>query len=293
MPPSPPKGFEAFWRATYDEARATLPRPSLRQIKSDKPDLEVFEVDFDGIGGFRVGGWLTRPVKEKPRRGVVFGHGYGGREGPDLNVPGPAAVTLFPCGRGFHRSARADLPASSPQHVIRGIEKPETYLHRFCVADIWSAVSALTELAPEVAGCIDYIGTSFGGGIGAMSLPWEPRFRRAFLGVPSFGNHPLRVTLPCVGSGEAVRQLYLRKPEILQTLAFFDSAVSSTFTHIPVLVSCALFDPAVPPPGQFCVYNALAGAKELYVRQSDHFTWDGSDQEGRTLFALQQEWFSR
>jgi cephalosporin-C deacetylase len=291
--PQAPPGFELFWQATYHEARATPPRPVLTRVRSGRPDVAVFEIKYAGVGNFVVGGWLTRPVGVEARRGVVIGHGYGGRQGPELDVPGPPSVCLFPCARGFHRSARPDLPASAATHVLRGIEHRETYLHRLCVADLWSAVSALIEVAPEVAGMIDYAGTSFGGGLGAMALPWEPRIRRAFLGVPSFGNHPLRVTLPCVGSGEAVRLLYQRKPEILETLAYFDSATAATFCRKPVLVSCALFDPAVPPPGQFCVYNSLAGEKELFIRQTDHFAWSGSEDESRKLFQAQVSCFGR
>ncbi|MEZ5576382.1 MAG: hypothetical protein R3F44_12440 [Candidatus Competibacteraceae bacterium] len=36
-------------------------------------------------------------------------------------------------------------------------------------------------------------------------------------------------------------------------------------------VAAARFDPAVPPPGQFAVYNALAGPKELFVLRAGHF----------------------
>lgn len=290
-PPPIPAGFEAFWRETYKQALAVKPDVKLTPIQSKLQGLEVFEVEYTGLGGFRVGGWVTRPTDQAPQRGVVFGHGYGGREAPD-RTPGVPAASIFPCARGFHRSARPDLPAGSGQHVVLGIDSPETYIHRFCVADLWSAASALLEIEPKLAGHLHYIGTSFGGGIGAMALPWEPRFRRAYLGVPSFGHHDIRLTLPCVGSGESVRQLYARKPEIRKTLYLFDSAVSAQFCRIPVMVACALFDPCVPPPGQFAVYNSLAGEKQLFVRQADHFETPGSPLEGLRLWRAQEKWFS-
>jgi len=291
-PPPIPGNFEPFWRETRVLAEATTPSPTLRKIQSQREGVELFEVEYTGIGGFRVGGWLSRPAHGKPTRGVVLGHGYGGREAPDLLIPGPPAVCIQPCARGFHRSARPDLPNDSKDHVIHGIDSPETYIHRYCVADLWLAVSALIEIAPEVSGMIDYIGTSFGGGIGAMALPWEPRFRRGFLGVPSFGHHDIRLTLPSVGAGESVRLLCQQMPEICKTLCFFDSAVASQFCHIPVMVACALFDPAVPPPGQFAVYNALAGEKWLLVRLCDHFEYSGSALDGARIWREQARWFS-
>ena len=219
-------------------------------------------------------------------------HGYGGRSGADLNVPGPAALCIFPCARGFHRSARPDLPADAGKHVVFGIDDPQTYIHRHCVADLWSATSVLLDLDPTLAGAIDYMGTSFGGGIGGMALPWEARWRRGFLGVPSFGNHALRLQMKCVGSGEAVRQLAQKQPQIIETLRFFDSAVSAQFCRIPVMVACALFDPAVPPPGQFSVYNALAGEKTVFIGEADHFEWPGAAMQGARLWRAQREWFS-
>lgn len=290
-PPAIPEGFESFWRRNYELALSRPTNPAIRRIDCAKPEVELYQIEYDGFDGFRVGGWYTRPAGKTVTRGLVIGHGYGGRENPDLVAPGPDAVTIQPCARGFHRSSRPDLPAGSTGHVILGIEDPQTYIHRHCVMDLFSAVSAMIELDPQVAQRVDYLGGSFGGGIGAMALPWEKRFVRAALGVPSFGHHDIRLRLPCVGSGESVRQLYLKKPEIRETLYFFDSAVSAQFCKIPVMCACALFDPAVPPPGQFAVYNGLAGEKHLFTREGDHFEHPRFVPEGAALWREQDRWF--
>ena len=137
------------------------------------------------------------------------------------------------------------------------------------------------------------MGTSFGGGIGAMMLPWEKRIRRAYLGVPSFGHHPIRLTCPCAGSGESIRQAVSNDPALADTLRYFDSAIASTFSQTPTMVSCALFDPAVPPPGQWAVYNALPAAKHLFIHQAEHFDWPGQGAELRQLFRQQEQWFDQ
>ncbi len=134
---------------------------------------------------------------------------------------------------------------------------------------------------------LDYLGISFGGGIGALALPWDERFHRAHLNVPSFGHHPLRLTLPCVGSGEAVRRYQQHTGRVLETLRYFDAAVAARYLKIPVHVAAARFDPAVPPPGQFAIYNALAGQRELFVLEAGHFDHAGQVAEnGRLLDAL-------
>jgi cephalosporin-C deacetylase len=135
------------------------------------------------------------------------------------------------------------------------------------------------------------MGTSFGGGIGAMLLPWDERIKKAKLDVPSFGNHPLRLQVPCVGSGESVRLYWQNHPEVTEVLRFYDSAIHSRFTRIPVLVAAALFDPAVCPQGQFSIYNALSGPKELVVRQADHFEFPEKSVDDMQVYRRTSAWF--
>ena len=284
--PEGPEDFDGFWRRMFAAAMAVPPRPTLRDA-GGTADVAVFEVEFDSPGGVRVGGWLTRPRGGGVTRGVVIGHGYGGRDAPDLALPvPPQAAAIFPCARGLPiRSRRPDIPDQAMGHVLHGIGSRETYVHGGCAADLcWSAASALLELFPEASRRLDYLGGSFGGGIGALALPWDDRFHAAHLSVPSFGNHPLRLTMPCVGSGEAVRTYHDDgHPEVLDVLRYFDAATAARRIQVPVLVAAARFDPAVPPPGQFAVYNALPGPKELFVLSAGHFAYPGAEEEDRRL----------
>jgi cephalosporin-C deacetylase len=266
--PTGPEDFEAFWKRTYEETREVPLTLEQRRIENRWSDyFTAYEVEFNSLGGVRIGGWLTAPKQGPIEHGIVMGHGYGGREEPHFER---GAIAIAPCARGFNRSARADIPGEAYRHVLNGIKNRETYSHRGCAADLWSAASALLELHPELSGKLHYGGVSFGGGIGALALPWDDRFRKAFLQVPSFGNHPLRVTLPCVGSGEPVRTYYRRHPEVLDVLAYFDAATAAKRIRIPVLAAPAVFDPVVPPPGQFAICNAL-GTKEIFVHTTGHF----------------------
>ena len=288
--PAAPPDYEEFWRETYAQTLRVPLRIERREIESPDADFRLFEIEFDGWQNFRVGGWLTLPRDGNFERGVVCGHGYGGREAAHFGIAGPRAAALFPCARGFNRSKRIGLPNGAARHVLHGIETRETYILRACVADLWASASALMELFPDSEGHLDYNGGSFGGGLGALMLPFDARFRRAHLDVPTFGNHPLRVQLPCHGSGESARSYYKRHPEVLDVLAYFDAATAASFIQTPTLVSPALSDPAVPPPGQFAVYNALAAPKELWVRQSGHPT---DAQDNAKLFAAASDWFAR
>ena len=290
--PKGPVDFVDFWNASFAEAMQVPLRIERREIASPHPGTKLFEVEYDALGGVRIGGWITMPADGKFTRGVVVGHGYGGRDAAPASEPGPAAVAIYPCARGFNRSARKDIPNESAGHVLHGIRSRETYVHRGCAADLWGAASVLLELFPEIAGRLDYMGGSFGGGIGALALPWDKRFRKAYLDVPSFGNHPLRVTLPCAGSGEAVRLYYEKHPEVMNVLVYFDAATAARHINIPVFVAAALSDPAVPPPGQYAVYNGLAGPKELYAKRASHCAYPEEARENREIWERLDKWFA-
>lgn len=292
--PPTPADFAAFWRALHGRARAVTVAPALREVSSPCPRTRVYQVEFDSLDGARIGGWLTRPRQERVERGAVVGHGYGGREGPDFHLPARRTAAIFPCARGISRSARADISGVPDAHVLHGIERRETYILGGCAADtVWCAASALLELFPMAARRLDYWGISFGGGVGALALPWDERFHRAHLNVPSFGHHPLRLGMPCVGSGEAVRRHQRLTGQALATLRYFDAAVAAHHIRLPVHVAAARFDPAVPPPGQFAIYNALAGPKELFVLQAGHFDHAGTAAEGARLLDALAYFFGR
>jgi cephalosporin-C deacetylase len=89
--------------------------------------------------------------------------------------------------------------------------------------------------------------------------------------------------MPCVGSGESVRLYHTKHPEVTKVLPYFDAAIAAKFIKIPVFVAAAMFDPAVVPPGQFCVYNSLGGPKELYIRTAAHFAGPREAEENAEL----------
>lgn len=285
--PEAPDDFDAFWQARHAAARAVDVAPELGPPVGEADGFRIHEVTYTSVDGFRVGGWLTVPADGVVTRGCVFLHGYGGREQPETAATSPGTATIWPCARGLGtRSLSPELPAESGGHVLHGIGARETYLHGGCVADVWCAASALLALVPAAGRRLDFHGGSFGGGIGALALPWDDRFAGAALVVPSFGHHPLRLTMPCVGSGEAVRRHHARFPEVVDVLRYFDAATAASRIRIPVHVGAALFDPAVPPPGQFAVHNALAGPRKLFVLTAGHF---GHRDEATEQAALQED----
>jgi cephalosporin-C deacetylase len=290
--PPAPDDFDPPWQRLYDRAREVDVAPEVGPQEADHDGVRVFGVSYTSLDGVRLGGWLVLP--DGPiERGLVIGHGYAGRDAPDLPLPVPDAATIFPCARGLNSRGRVPgIPDDTDRHVLHGIGSRDGYVLRGCVADLWCAATALLELVPSIGPRLGYVGTSFGGGIGALALPWDNRFLAAHLTVPSFGHHPLRLTMPCTGSGESVRRYHAAHPEVIDVLRHFDAATAAARITIPVQVAAALFDPAVPPPGQFAVYNALPGPRDLVVLATGHVEEAESVVEQQNLRAAQRRFLT-
>jgi len=284
-PPPAPPGFDEFWRARYSDALALKPQPRSSESAANHPNWHVRDIVYTSTDGFEIGGWLLLPRQGAVRRGLVVGHGYGGRDEPDFDFPVADTAVLFPCFRGLSRSRRTTISSDPYRHVLTDIDAPERYVLGGCVDDLWTAVSALIQLFPEIEGRIGYSGASFGGGLGALALGFDKRIDRAHLAVPTFANMPLWLTLPTVGSGHSVQDYQRTHGDMLEKLRLFDAATAAIRIEAPTLVAVARFDPAVAPPCQFSVANALATSNhhETVILDAGHFDYPGSEEQHSLL----------
>jgi cephalosporin-C deacetylase len=291
-PPPEPPGFADTWRARYAIAAALDPAPEVGRSNESHPGFECRDISYRSTDGFTIRGWLLIPRARAPARVLVCGHGYGGMTGPDFPLPCADAGYFMPCFRGLCRSARAPISTDPWWHVLHDIDKPERYILRGCVEDLWTGVSAVLALFPWLAGRVGYMGISFGGGIGALALPWEPRIARGHLNVPTFGHQPLRLALPTTGSGESVRVFAREHGNTAAALSGYDAAIAARHIGQPMHLACALFDPVVPPPGQFAIYNALPGdSKRLFVQRAGHFDYSERERDEAWLLGELADFF--
>ena len=284
-PPKPPADFAAFWERRYATALTVESTPHIQLSELMQKGYIVHDLRYFSTGGVKIGGWLLTPANGKISRGLIIGHGYAGREAPDIPFSVEDTVLLFPCFRGLGCSPVVNVSQNPYYHVLHDIQDRDLYILGGCVEDLWLAVSALLELFPQVTGRIGYSGSSLGGGIGALASPWDSRIERLHLEVPTFGHQALRLTLPCIGSGESVRAFSRQHDfNIMETLAYYDAASAVQYLHIPVLVAAARFDPVVPPPGQFAIYNAIPEKlRRLFVLEAGHVDYPDKQQQMREM----------
>ncbi|MFA7344768.1 MAG: acetylxylan esterase [Terrimicrobiaceae bacterium] len=277
--PEGPADFDVFWQRRHARALSIDHGSKMIDTGREKSGWRVFDWAYQSTDGVLIRGWVLQPANNRAVRALVIGHGYGGRTEPDFDLPYENAVLAFPCARGLGKSLHPCLSPDSRWHVLHHIHSREDYVLGGCVDDTWLAVSALLSHFPECEGRVGYTGSSFGGGIGVLALASDQRVARAHLHVPSFGNHPLRLRLPSVGSAASVQAFLPQCPSLIGVLAYYDAAVAARRVHIPVHCACAMFDPAVAPAGQFSIFNALSGKKELFVLSAGHHVHPGQRDE--------------
>ena len=296
IPPSEePAGFRNFWEETYALVwNAPLRYTVETGLWSPVPEEKIFRVRAVNWDNTEIVMWITRPADSKGA--VLLGQGYGHPKNPsddyfiylmsegkgegELRSSSPLGLTLcHPMVRGLGASQCSGIPWIPAQHVLHGIASRETYVLRGVIADEWLAVRVLLDMFPDCADNLNYVGGSMGGGMGALLLPWEKRFRKAVLHVPAFGA-PIRFAYQTSGSGDACRNYLAAHPEAADVLKYFDASVSASYIRIPVCCTPALFDPCVAPVGQFSIVNAIAEEyKTLLIRDTGHFEKTPKDEE--------------
>lgn len=284
-PDDEPSDLDEFWSGVSVEAAAVRNDVEISDWEqlTKNPTVEVAEIQYRSLDGVWIGSWVTRP-RTGATQALVIGHGYGGRDAPDLTDVPSDAVAIFPVARGLPDRSNV-VGVGGPtgiDHVLWGIQSPREYSHIGSVVDTWLAARILGDLFPKLGRPI-YMGGSFGGGIGALALAFGTDFAAGVLEVPSFGNHPLRASLQSTGSASRVNNYLHRHPEALATLRYADAASAARRVHVPVLAMPALADPGVPAPGQFAVTNALAGPTWVHVLPHGHcLGGDGCENAGRS-----------
>ncbi len=270
--PASPASFADYWRRRYVQTMTQAADFTL-SAQGEYAGYQVFDIQYRSTRDVKINGWLLIPKNGEVRQAIVVGHGYGGREQPDYHLDIPGAALLFPCFRGLGRSPLPGVSSDPRQHVLHGIEHPDSYILGGCVEDVWMAVGVLLKKFPQTAGRIGYMGISFSGGIGALAVPWDTRIKRAHFNVPTFGYQQLRLTLPTVGSAAALQDYTQHGHNAVDTLKLYDAAFAAVYAWQPAHFALAEFDPVVAPPGQFAIHNAWAGKKQLFVLEAGHFDY--------------------
>ena len=275
---APVPGFREFWQAQYAAARVWKCSYTVEgELWSPDPDCRIFRIRFTSIDGFSIGMWLARP--RESTGGKLLAHGYGNPQIPPV-ASSPGRTVVMPCVPGLALSQCKEIPWKSGDHARFGADSPEHYVITDGVRNLWIALTILIDMFPDTADNILCSGGSLGGGMGALAIPWDERIHYGNLNVPTLGG---RIMLDYPGNpdtpGESRRRMALAGPEGMRIIDLCNASAAARFIRVPTVVTPALRDAVVPPPGQFAVANSIPEPyRILRIREVGHAPATEADQ---------------
>ncbi len=267
---TPIPGFREFWMKQYAAARAWKCAYTVEdELWSPEPGTRIYKVRFTSVDGCSIGMWISRP--ENSCGGRLRAHGYGNPATPPVAEKGGRTIAS-PCVRGLGLSQCKDIPWQTGEHAKHNFEDPENYVITGGVRDLWIALTIMIDMFPDTAGNIVCGGSSLGGGMGAMAIPWDERIHYGDLSVPTLGgrillDYPVKEGSP----GESRRQKAFESEANMRTIDLCNASAAASFIKVPTLITPALCDNVVPPPGQFAVANSIPEEyKFMRIREIGH-----------------------
>lgn len=266
----PVQGFEEFWRKQYERAvNCKLDYTVEGEVWSPYSNIKIYRVSFISCDGFKIGMWVSRP--EKSCGGHINIHGYTN----DIRPHAPqdlSLTTAVPCVPGLGISMCKEVPWQLQYHAAYGFEDPEKYVIISGVRNIWMSISILIDMFPDVKDNITCSGGSLGGAMGALSVPWDARIKAAELSVPTLGGRIMMEYLGKPTDPSYVRAMKAQESESnMRTFDLCNAASAARYIRVPVLVTPAICDNNVPPPGQFAVANSIPEEyRTLRIREVGH-----------------------
>jgi cephalosporin-C deacetylase len=271
-----PTDFDAFWRATLDQAAA---HPALIDVRPEQTGLRLvdcWDVTFAGFDGDPVRAWLTRPAGEDgPLPAVVEYLGYGrGRGLPHERLTWAAAgyahLLMDSRGQGGQYGTGGDTPdphsgaLGGPWPVTRGILDPHDYYYRRLITDAVRAVDAVRCLPGIDPARIAAAGNSQGGGLALAVAGLVPDLG-ALIATAPFLCHIQRAIeiTDAAPYGEIVNFLAVHREAedaARRTLSYVDGVAFARRALAPAHFGVGLRDTVCPPSTVFAAYNQYGAA---------------------------------
>jgi cephalosporin-C deacetylase len=286
-----PPDFGRFWRRFLGDVGQSSPQFRLvRDQRRSRPALEVWVVEYEGLGGKSIHGWYLVPRREGRLPAILYLSGYGARP---IDPPLPLARQGYAVLAIDVRGNRVDQVRPRPfeDYCTEGIESPDTYVYRDIVGHALRAVHFLRgreEADPER---IAVVGVSEGGGVGVLLGALSPSVRAVAAGAPMLCDLPLSVrsaAWPYTEIAAHMEKSPQRGARVQGTLSYYDAVNFAPDVRCPVLLSVGYLDPVSLPAAVYGLYNVLPGPKEMRG-----YPQAGHEGGGKDLWAYKLQWLSR
>ena len=288
-----PADFDAFWRATLDEAASYSLDARFEPFDAGLQTIESFDVTFAGYGGQPIKGWLMLPRQRSGRLACVVEFlGYGGGRGFPTDwllwsSAGYAHLIMDTRGQGSAWS-KGDTPDPEPVgsnphfpgFMTRGVLDPHTYYYRRGFSDGVRAVEAARSHPAIDPERIAVAGGSQGGGIAIAVAGLSAHVKVAMPDVPFLCHYRRATEITASHPYEEISRFCMvhrdKVERVFATLAYFDGVNLAARARADALFSVGLMDEICPPSTVYAAYNHFGGTKQIRVYRYNHHEGGGA-----------------
>ena len=272
--------FDTFWEETQSLAQSQPLNPEVTAVEYPSKKISAYQVSFDAFDRGRIQAWLLVPTTSTSETlpALIRWHdylGFRGRICTHITWALQGFVVLVPDIRGHGDSS--DLThyswGNNKGYFPQGIQDPQEYYLRGCIADGLRAVQLLNEREEVDSERIGIIGDGLGG---FVSL-WTAAFSSQVNTIAPVGPYPCNWERHVISASSTAAdevKIYLtRYPEhentVYKTLSYFDPVNIAHRVNCPSLFPLGLQGNTAPPQDSVGIYNLIEGEKELKVLPYD------------------------
>ena len=261
-----PADFDRFWDARLKELAAIPMNAVVTPGASGRDGVDYATVKLDNVKGSHVYGQIARPAREGKFPALLIMQ-WASPPYPlqkawvtDRAAEGWLALNVEP----------HDVPADMPQQFydalpaiikqynsIGQLSRDESYFLRMYLGD-YRAVEYLASRPDWDGRTMVVMGTSMGGQQSFATAGLNPRVNGLLVNVPSGAD----VTATLHGRIASYPNWNVKRPEVLTTARYFDTANFASRITAASLVAMGFIDDVSAPAGVWSVYNQIKGPKE-------------------------------
>ncbi|MBA3725329.1 MAG: acetylxylan esterase [Armatimonadetes bacterium] len=268
-----PEDFVAFWEeATAEADGISVDFERRKTTMQNLPEHEVELIDFLGMLGARLHGWIAIP-RENPAPGFLWIPAYG----HESHLPNEHSTRLGMASMSFnfhgHGAFHQEEYRPARGYFAQGIEDPRTWIFRSMAQNCLVAMRVL-QAQPE-AGDLSAAGLSQGGGMAIWTAAHSPLVKNVVADLPflsamryTLGKELYRYPLKEVADFAATIPSGMER--VLRSVSYFDTVNQATRLKVPTLVSLGKKDPAVRADTVRAVYEAIPSQKKLIEYDTGH-----------------------